>query len=396
MSIPITHLSYQIDPYTKYARLCQQADFVWDDAAQAWIVSRADHVSAVLADARCAVRPVHEAVPKALQGSAAGEIFSHLIRMNEAEAHRVGKASLMLSLGTLDLSQVQESVIAISNEIGLPDRTGAALNQWVYQLPVRCMALLMGFDLITTTLIAQEIADFVACLSALSSEEELQQASRAAEVLRARMQNHLRASIVNDATPTHSFLHSLQFAAKAEGWIGNDAIVANLVGLLSQSYEATAGLLANTVIQLHQQTTWRNQLQREIGSSNDSSPLLQQFVREVARFDPAIHSTRRFVTQDCSIGGQELRSGQTIILLLAAANRDNTQVADADCFNPQRHALPQWGFSAGHHACPGQQLAFAIVEQAVLRLLRIWSEEQWRNLSWEYQTSLNARLAKFK
>ncbi len=107
MPTPVTHLSYQIDPYTTYAQLRQATGFIWNDAAQAWLVSRAELVGAVLADLRCAVRPAHEAVPKTILGSAAGEIFSHLIRMNEAQAHRVGKASLLHSLGTLDSSQVQ-------------------------------------------------------------------------------------------------------------------------------------------------------------------------------------------------------------------------------------------------------------------------------------------------
>lgn len=93
-----------------------------------------------------------------------------------------------------------------------------------------------------------------------------------------------------------------------------DSIVANGVGLLLQSYEATAGLIGNTLVVL----ATRPALRRRVG---DDTVLLNAVLREVLRYDAPIQNTRRYLAHDLEIVSQHLRAGDTVLAVLAAANR---------------------------------------------------------------------------
>ena len=45
-------------------------------------------------------------------------------------------------------------------------------------------------------------------------------------------------------------------------------------------------------------------------------------IREVLRHDPPVHNTRRFIAADGAIAGQRVAAGDTVLVVLAAANHD--------------------------------------------------------------------------
>jgi cytochrome P450 len=156
--------------------------------------------------------------------------------------------------------------------------------------------------------------------------------------------------------------------------------LANLIGLLSQSYEATAGLLGNCLIALQQH-----------GAADILS--LPAFVEEVARYDSPVQNTRRFMVQDLEIHGQLLRKGDAILLLLAAGNRDNAFNAKGDDFVQGRADRRSLSFGHGRHSCPGQALALKITTAILSDYLAEGCTA--RPLQWIYQASVNGRIPRF-
>jgi hypothetical protein len=69
--------------------------------------SSAASVKEVLGNPACRVRPVAEPVPAAIVGSPAGEVFGHLVRMNEGLRHDAPKLALQRFLAAVDLDRVQ-------------------------------------------------------------------------------------------------------------------------------------------------------------------------------------------------------------------------------------------------------------------------------------------------
>jgi cytochrome P450 len=74
--------------------------------------------------------------------------------------------------------------------------------------------------------------------------------------------------------------------------------------------------------------------------------------------------------RDLEWRGQQLKRGERIVALLAAANVDPQQFADPERFDIHRHPNPHVAFGAGVHICLGLKLAVAETEIAVEQLFR--------------------------
>ncbi|MBC3873088.1 cytochrome P450 [Undibacterium flavidum] len=398
-SIPVLTLPSHPDPYPAYQWHVSQDKIRFDEDAQCWIVAQFNVVQEVLASSQFVVRPLTAQVPPHIAGSSAGELFSLLIRMNEGEQHRLGKQVLQTSLNQLDLRQLDllllDSKIAevIEDLSGRYDVNKAdELNAWIRRLAVSVIAKLYGFSNSELDKICLWIDEFVQCFSPISTPTQLGAASKSAVSLMAAFQNLLSNA---DSDPD-SFLYQLQAEAKVIGWDSSSALCANLIGLLTQSYEASAGLIGNTLIALHHDPVLYTEVKQE-------PTKLPQLISEVARLDSPVQNTRRFVKNELDMHGVALRTGDCILLLLAAANRDPAANYAPDELLINRRDRRMISFSHGRHTCPGQGLAVRIASAGlhhILKSLAPSSNHQadvfpFAHLYWTYRPSANGRLPVF-
>ena len=355
----------QADPYDYYAGLRRHDGLLFDADLGLWIASRATTLEAVLAHPDCRVRPLHEPVPAAIAQRAAGQVFAQLMRMNEGTAHRCPRAAIEPALAGLDPQRIARAVKHL-------DEKATHLDDWMFRLPVSVIAHLLGVPGEHLSKVAELTRDFVACLSPLSDEAQLCNADLGASQLRQMF------SAVFEET-------ALLAAIRSGEWVGADVLNANLIGLLSQTCEATAGLIGNTLVTLARQPHLLEQVQR-------TPALATALVEEVARFDAPVQNTRRFVTQRCTIGGQALEVGDTILVLLASANRDSAANPDPDRFLLERPQRRTFSFGVGRHQCPGQQLALTLASQVILALLQ---RQPVLPVPFSYWPSLNGRIPRF-
>jgi cytochrome P450 len=82
---------------------------------------------------------------------------------------------------------------------------------------------------------------------------------------------------------------------------------------------------------------------------------------EAARIDPHNQGNRRIVAVDCELGGAQLKAGQRVLALRAAANRDPAAWTDPNVFDLLRDQNEAPGgnltFGQGPHVCMGEGLA---------------------------------------
>ncbi|MCG6495883.1 cytochrome P450 [Kitasatospora sp. A2-31] len=102
----------------------------------------------------------------------------------------------------------------------------------------------------------------------------------------------------------------------------------------------------------------------------DDPGLLGRAVEELLRHDAAFElTTWRFFAEDSDLHGTTVPAGDSVIVSLCAANRDDEQFPDADVLDFDRTPNAHLAFGHGIHYCPGAALARAQLQVALGTLL---------------------------
>ncbi len=350
------------DPYPYYARLVARGGIARDETLDTWVAAAAVDVEAVLASPLCGVRPPAERVPHAIADTPAGSIYGRFARMSDGAEH-VSRRHLAVEM--ID-AFAPARVAAVSAMHADALATTLPFEEFAFELPVRVVGDLMGLPGQRLPDVAARTRDLVASFAAEGKSKAHTRGENAAMGL---------LDLVAPVTETRP------------GAI-NDA-VANGIGLLVQSGEATAALIANTLLAL----ATREELRERVRTSE--AGLVENVVREVARFDAPVQNTRRWVVTPGDIAGQPMSLGDAILVVLAAANRDPAANPDPDRFDPTRAERKSFTFGFGPHACPGETLATAIAAAAVTALLSARREPRVPAAGVTYRPSINIRMARF-
>ncbi|SEM31378.1 Cytochrome P450 [Variovorax sp. YR750] len=370
------------DPYPYYATLRDGPPLAWNEKLRLWVASRADVIEQVLqAHGALRVRPAAEPVPRAIAGSPAGEVFGHLVRMNDGAAHQAHRPALQRALAGLDLDAVHAAALQVAQRVPREQ----ALSDTLFSMPVQSVAHLLGFTDDALPQVDRWMRDFVACLSPLSTSDQLQRASTAASELMTRFE-----IMAAGTPPRHGTLLAAVLAESAGDAPLSRSLLANLAGLLSQTCDATAGLVGNSLIALMREPSLLPSTRTRDG--------LQAIVEETARHDPSVHNTRRFAAEAVTIAGIDLAVGDAVLVLLASANRDPAFNPEPDRFMPVRARRRMLGFGHGMHACPGQALACTLAAASLRALLlsrHAPDLDAQRLRGWSYRPSVNGRIPVF-
>nr|WP_231479601.1 cytochrome P450 [Ralstonia sp. UNC404CL21Col] len=357
------------DPAPYYAELAATRPFFFDATLGWWVAAGAEAVDAVLGSAACRVRPAEEPVPKAVAATPTGAFFGRLVRQIDGPDHSTRKAKVMTALGRLDVSALAGHAQRHART-ALPDAASldAALDSDAhFRVPLATMAQTLLDDHADAPACQADIAAYLAALGPGASAGVVAQADAAV----GRLQQRFAASPFADGD--------------------NDADIANLAALLAQTYDACAGLLGNCIVALSRHAGLTARLRTQPHA-------IEPFVREVLRRDAPVQNTRRFVAHDIVLLGQPLRTGDKILVVLAAANVDGTTNPDPLRFDIDRAAPRLWTFGGGAHRCPADALATTIARETVQHLLSLPGVERWLAGLGEvaYRPSPNARIPRFQ
>lgn len=86
--------------------------------------------------------------------------------------------------------------------------------------------------------------------------------------------------------------------------------------------------------------------------------LVPQCIEEALRIETPLLNITRLATKDTEVSGVPIPAGSTVMLMLAAANRDENRYSEPDRFDVHReNPKPHISFGNGPHACLGSHLA---------------------------------------
>lgn len=296
----------------------------------------------------------------ALVGTSVGAVFSRLARMNDGEPHAAIRRAVERALATIDGATVAEA----SRHQALALAARADLDRFVTALPASSIASLLGVADVEVSRVADFTASVARAIALGASDEDVRAGCEAVDALR----GHFADVLEGDGAPP--VVEALSRGLAEDGQCDPEVALANLIGFLIQSHDATAGLIGNTLVHLARHPD----LPRTLDA-------ISRLVVEVARHHPSVHNTRRYATEPMTVGGASIRAGDTILVGLAAANLADDQRA--------------WSFGEGRHACPGRDIAMTVAVEGVLVACETGLAPESVPEDLEYRPLGNARIPRF-
>jgi cytochrome P450 len=146
------------------------------------------------------------------------------------------------------------------------------------------------------------------------------------------------------------------------GQLTEPALLASLIVTFNAGFRTTANMLGNGLALLFEHPDALAALRADPARA-------PACIEEILRYEPPLHFAVRFAEQDSEVAGVPVAAGQSVLVLMAAANRDPRRFRDPDVFDPARADNHHLTFTAGPHYCLGAALGRLEGRLALPRLL---------------------------
>ena len=347
------------NPHPFYARLREQEPVHWCESMHMWFVSRYDDISAVIRDRRRLISSRQSMYTDPLLSEnreLASPLVDHiglwLQNLNPPQHTRV-RELINLAFTPRMVEDTAPRIEAIVNRL-LDETIDAGETDFVrsFCLPLSALVIceMLGIP-------QQEQARYRASVEGLMSFSSGAGTALNAAIPRARASLDDVTALFDEliaqrrAHPAGDLLSSLVTAEADGDRLGRDELLALCVFLFVAGHDTTMGLLAGgTAALLRHPEQWAM-------FKSDPEGLAESAVEEFVRYESPVTRAVRVPTEDIEIRGTTIPRGQTLTLLLVAANRDPEAFANPNRIDIQRHPNKHLGFGYGIHFCLGAALA---------------------------------------
>jgi len=341
------------DPYPLYARLRNEDPVHWDPFLHAWVVTRYGDVATVLQafSAKCAPAPQKIDSMGLSSMDRIGEIMvlQHLfmdppdhtrLRAICSQAftpHRVERLRARIQ-------QIVDSLLEPHLALGRLELMADVANP----LPAIVSAEILGLPASDHEQLKAWSADFAEVLGNFQHNPD-----RAPRMLRSLGDTtaYFREAIRRERNRAAAdSMISVLVSAEIDGRpLPEELIIANCILLMVGAQETTPNLIGNGMLTLLRNPGEFTRLQANLS-------LLPSAIEEMLRFEAPSQHTTRVPRQDVKLGDKVISSGQSVIAVMGAANRDPARFTDPDRFDITRSDNKHLAFGAGPHYCFGAPL----------------------------------------
>jgi len=193
---------------------------------------------------------------------------------------------------------------------------------------------------------------------------------------------------VVSASGGEGLIAELVQARKDGARISNEEMVSTIFLLLFAGHEITTHLIGGSVFELLKNPALRDWLEQDWSRADLA---VEEFLRFVS---PVQFSKPRFVKRDMELGGAELKRGDKIMAMVAAANMDPDANETPEKLDLTRRPNRHMAFGAGIHFCLGHQLARVEGKCALEALFRRWPKlklaAEPKDLRWRKRLGIRA------
>jgi cytochrome P450 len=163
--------------------------------------------------------------------------------------------------------------------------------------------------------------------------------------------------------PREGLIHAFMTAEINGDRLTDEEIVANCIVTMVGGQETTTNLIGNGLL-----TLMRNP--EQLAQLRDNPKLIPSAIEELLRYESPSQHTGRIAREDVQIGGKQIRKGQAVMAIMAAANRDPDRFPEPDRLILDRTDNKHLAFGWSSHFCFGAPLARMEGQIAFETLLR--------------------------
>jgi cytochrome P450 len=372
------------DPYPAYAWLREHAPVhrtTLPSGVEAWLVTRYADAREVLADARLSKNPVHHSQTAAhakgkigIPGERSADLMTHLLNIDPPDHTRlrrlVSKAFTPRRVAAFAprVQEVTDRLIDAFAARGHAD----LIHEFAFPLPIYAICDLLGVP-------AEDQDDFRDWAGMM-----LRHSGGRPPSPRGDHGGGPRGGVARAVKRIREYL--LELIHRKRGDLGDD-LISGLIRasdhgehlteneaatmafiLLFAGFETTSNLIGNGTYALLRHPEQRRRLQDELARGRTG--LLATGVEELLRYDgPVEVATWRFATQPLTVGGARIATGEPVLVVLAAADRDPARFDAPDRLDLARRDNQHLGYGHGIHYCLGAPLARLEGQTALATLL---------------------------
>ena len=346
------------DPYAFYAPLHAGAPtFFWEDYGH-WCFAGFKEVNALLRDKRFGRQILHLMTREQLglpepkpHTAAFDQTEKYSLLALEPPAHTRLRTLVNRAFVSRNVEQLRPRIERLANELidGFEADGGTELlRSYAVPIPATVIAEMIGLPADMAMQLVEWSNRMVAMyMYGVTRETELDANQASLEFM-----DYVRAMMAERRRKPREDLLTHMLTSEVGGEkLTDDEVVSTTILLLNAGHEATVHTMGNAV-----KTIIESGLDHSSLFSSDAQT--EATVEECLRFDAPLHLFTRYALQDVTLeDGLSFKQGETIGLMLGAANRDPARFADANRFDPFRTDGQNVSFGAGIHFCIGAPLA---------------------------------------
>ncbi|MFJ8905341.1 cytochrome P450 [Streptomyces sp. NPDC102359] len=370
---------FAANPYPAYAWLREHAPVhrtKLPSGVDAWLVTRYADARRTLADNRLSKNPAHHdegAHAKGrtgIPGERQADLMTHLLNIDPPDHTRLRRL-VSKAFTPRRVAEFAPRVQELTDD--LIDRftangsgTADLIHDFAFPLPIYAICDLLGVP-------REDQDDFRDWAGMMIRHGGGPRGGVARSVKKMRgylaeLIHRKREALSAEPAPGEDLISGLIRASDHGEHLTENEAAAMAFILLFAGFETTVNLIGNGTYALLTHPGERERLQRALAAGDRG--LLETGVEELLRYDgPVELATWRFATEPVVIGGQRVETGDPVLVVLAAADRDPERFDGPDTLDLARRDNQHLGYGHGIHYCLGAPLARLEGQTALATLL---------------------------
>ena len=337
------------DPYPTYAKLRGRDPVHRSRLMDAWVFSRFADADAILRDHRHFSSDPRKRVASGRRASLPNVEEPSMLFLDPPDHTRlralVNKAFTPRAIAALE-PHIRDLMTTLLDAVDDPSAFDL-MEAVAKPLPVIVIAEMLGIPPEDRAQFAVWSDQRARILEPTLSPEEREAADAAMRAL-----DDYLAPIISErkADPRDDIISALAQAEEEGDKLTEREVLIMLRLLLVAGNETTTNLIGNGVLALLRHPD-------QLAALREDPGLIPSAVEELLRFDSPVQVDMRSVLDDCDVNGFPLRRGDSVVMLLGAANRDPDRFQAPDRLDVRRGDQNHLAFGRGIHHCLGAPLA---------------------------------------